>query len=106
MGHLDEVRVRVLLQRDVRAVAGAVVGLVPLRGDDEVPAELLEVHRQRVAAAERLLHVLVAVQPEHGPLRALLPVLLGEDLNERHLHTREQMSAGLFLDARYARAGR
>lgn len=68
--HLDEVRVRVLLEGDEGAVAGAHVGVVPLGGDDEVEADLLEVDDERVAAAERLVHLVVAVEAQvaaHAP---------------------------------------
>lgn len=81
---LDDVRVRVLLEEDVRALAGAVVGLVLLGRDDPVPAELDKVHGERVAAAAPLGRRLVAVEPD-GPLRALLPAVGGHHLDERHL---------------------
>lgn len=79
--HLQEVRVRVLLQRHERTVAGTVVRLVALRRYDEVPAELLEVDGQRVPAAERLVHRVVAVEAHvaTGPSSAL---------HRRHLHER------------------
>lgn len=60
-------RVRVLLQGDERTVARAVVRLVLLGGDDEVPSELLEVHRQRVATAEGFVHFVVAVEAYVAP---------------------------------------
>lgn len=62
VGGSHQVGVGVLLQVHVLALARAVVGLVAPRGDDPVPAEVLEVHRERVAAAPRLQRVLHAVQ--------------------------------------------
>lgn len=69
-GDLRQVGVRVLLQGHVAALPGAVVRVVLLRGHDEVPAELLEVHRQLVPAAEVLQAELVAVErrPPHPAL--------------------------------------
>lgn len=61
---------RVLLHEHVLALAGTVVGFVALGGNDPIPAERLEVHRQRVAAAAGLGGVLVAVQAQVSP-RAL-----------------------------------
>lgn len=55
-------RVRVLLQEDEGTLAATIVRLVRCRCDDPIPTEVLEVYRQRVAAAARLLRVLVAVQ--------------------------------------------
>jgi len=85
VGHVHQVRVRIPLQEHVRALAGAVVGLVPLGRDDEVPAELLEVHGERVAAAARLLRVFVAAQAE----RALGPP--ARRVRRVHLHERRQV---------------
>lgn len=50
-GLLHEVCVWVLLHEDEWTLAGAVVGFVPLRSNDPVPAEFLKVHGQGVAAA-------------------------------------------------------
>lgn len=47
--------------------AGAVVGRVALRDDDPVPAELLEVDDERVAAAAALGAVLIAVKVDRSP---------------------------------------
>ena len=68
--YLGQVGVRVLLQGHVAALAGAVVGLVLLRGHYEVPAEVLEVHPQLVPAAEVRRVQLVAVErcPPHPAL--------------------------------------
>lgn len=83
-GHVRHVCVRVLLQEHEGTLARAVVGLVLLGRDDPVPPEGLEVHRQRVAAAARLLAVLVAVVAER-PFGPELPVVRHVDLEERHL---------------------
>lgn len=74
-------RVRVLLQEGERTVARAVVGLVPLGRYYPVPAVLVKVHSQRVAAAARLLRVLVAVEPE-GPSAAVLSAVYRADFHE------------------------
>ncbi|CAN8020861.1 unnamed protein product, partial [Ixodes persulcatus] len=79
---LYEVRVRVLLHEHVWALAAAVVGLVALGRDDPVPAELLEVHRQRVAAAALLARVLLAVEAYHAP-RPAPPAGLHHDHEKR-----------------------
>lgn len=88
---LDQMRVRVLLQEDVRALAAAVVGLVPLRRDDPVPAELLEVHRQRVPAAADFVGVLFAVQADHA-LRATVTLLFNFGLDEGLLENKKHCS--------------
>lgn len=44
VGHLRQMGVRVPLQEHQRTLAGTVVSLVPLRRDDPVPAEVLEIH--------------------------------------------------------------
>lgn len=67
VGVLHQVGVRVFLHEHVLALAGAVVGFVAFGGNDPVPAERLEVHSQRVAAAAGLGGVLVAVQAEVSP---------------------------------------
>lgn len=59
---VHQVRVRVLLQVRELALPGAVVGPVTFGCDDPVPAELLEVHGERIAAAARLRRLLVAVE--------------------------------------------
>ena len=84
IGLLHDVRVRILLQEDVRALAGTIVGLVLFRGDDPVPAELHKVHRQRVAAAARLGRRLVAIQADR-PLRPVLPPVRRHYFHERNL---------------------
>lgn len=82
IGLVHQVGVRVLLQVHVLALPGAVVGLVALRGDNPVPAEVLEVHGERVSAAAGLQGVLIAVQTRvsPGPPGAL-----------RHLHLHERL---------------
>lgn len=60
-GVLGQVCVHVLLVERPGAVARAVVRLVPSRRYDEVPAEGVEVDRQRVAATPLLLAVVLAV---------------------------------------------
>lgn len=67
VGMLHQVGVRILLHEHVLTLAGAVVGFITLGGNDPIPAERLEVHGQRVAAAARFGGVLVAVQPEVPP---------------------------------------
>lgn len=54
--------------------AGAVVGRVALRDDDPVPAELLEVDDERVAAAAALDAVLIAVKVDRSPEARVAPV--------------------------------
>lgn len=76
----------VLLQRDEGAVAGAHVRVVPLGGDDEVEADLLEVDDERVAAAERLVHLVVAVEAEVAADASLR--LHGGDLHEGGLENK------------------
>lgn len=49
-----QVRVRELLQMYLLTLPGAVVGLVALRRNDPVPAEVLEVYGERVTAAAGL----------------------------------------------------
>lgn len=78
----------VLLEGDVGALARAVVGVVPLRGDYEVPAELLEVHHQGVAAAEGLVHLVIAVEA-HVAARAAAGLHRGH-LHEGRLQTDNQ----------------
>lgn len=68
---LRQMRVRVLLQKHVRTLSRAVVRFVSLRRDDPVPAELLEVDRQRVPTATRFVRVLFAVQADHSTLAML-----------------------------------
>lgn len=51
VGVPHQVSVGVFLHEHVLALAGAVVGFVAFGGDDPVPAERLEIHSQRVAAA-------------------------------------------------------
>ena len=82
---LDDVRVGELLVVEERAVAGAVVGRVAARNDDEVPAERLEVDDERVAAAALLGRVFVAVEVERA-LGARRRTLLHLDLQVRLLH--------------------
>lgn len=74
-------RVRVLLQEGEGTVTRAVVGLVPLGRYYPVPAVLVKVHRQRVAAAARLCRVLVAVEPD-GPSAAVLAAVYCVDLHK------------------------
>lgn len=62
VGLVHQVCVRVLLQVHLLALAGAVVGLVAFWCDDPVPAEVLEVHSERVAATAGLCGALVTVQ--------------------------------------------
>lgn len=62
VGLVHQVRVRVLLQVHLLTLAGAVVGLVAFGRDDPVPAEVLEVHSERVAATAGLRGTLVTVQ--------------------------------------------
>lgn len=64
VGVLHQVGVWVFLHEHVLALAGAVVGFVAFGSNDPVPAEGLEIHSQRVAAAARLCGVLVAVQAQ------------------------------------------
>ena len=82
VGLVHQVRVRVLLQVHELALARAVVGPVAFGRDDPVPAELLEVHGQRVAAAPRLRGLLVAVQARvpARPLGAVEDLHLDERL--------------------------
>lgn len=54
--------------------AGAVVGRVAFRDDDPVPAELLEVDDERVAAATALDAVLIAVKVDCSPEARVAPV--------------------------------
>lgn len=79
--------VRVLLEEDVGAFPRAVVGLVFLGRDDPIPAELDEVHRQRVAAAPSLRGRLVAVEPD-GPLSSMLPPVRSNDFQKRDLFSK------------------
>lgn len=58
-----QVGVRVLLQVHVLALPRAVVGLVALRRNNPVPAEILEVHGKGVTAAAGLGGMFVTVQP-------------------------------------------
>jgi len=51
VGELGEVSVRVFLQEHHRTLSRTVVGFVLFGRNDPVPAEVLEVHRQRVPAA-------------------------------------------------------
>lgn len=67
-----------------RALARTVVGLVALRRNDPVPAELVKVHCQWVAAAACLARVLVAVQ-RGAALRATLRRVLQLHFHERTL---------------------
>lgn len=67
VGVLHQVGVRIFLHEHVLALTGAVVGFVAFGGNDPVPAECLEVHRQRVATAARFSGVLVTVQAEVSP---------------------------------------
>lgn len=81
---MDHVGVEVLLHEGEGTVPHAEVGLVGLGGDDPVPAELLEVHDERVAAAADLLAVLVAGEA-HRALGAPLGRVLEEHLQVGHL---------------------
>lgn len=83
---LLEVGVRVLLERHKGTVAGTVVGLVLFRGDNKVPAELLKVHLQRIAAAEVLVHVVIAIVNHAAP--GAMPGLHRRDVHERGLQTK------------------
>lgn len=105
VGHLGEVRVRVLLQEHERTLARTVVGLVLFGGDDPVPAELLEVHRQRVPAAQPFVRVLVAVHADHVALGPRPPVVLLVQFQVRYLciRTAEQTKITLVLLLRNAR---
>lgn len=87
VGFVHQVGVRVLLQVQVLALPRAVVGFVALRGNNPVPAEALEVHRQRVPAAPGLLGGLVAVQARVSPgsLGALGKLHLHEGLLKREI---------------------
>ena len=67
---LHDVRVRVLLQVDVRTVARTVVGVVGAGRDDPVPAELVEVDHQREPAAVGLGAVVRAEVAAGGALGA------------------------------------
>lgn len=82
VGFVHQVGVGVRLQVHVLALPGAVVGLVALRGNNPVPAEVLEVHRERVAAAPGLGRVLFTVQTRVSPgsLGALGDLYLHERL--------------------------
>lgn len=62
VGLVDQVSVRVLLQVQELTLPGAIVGPVALGCDDPVPAELLEVDSEWVAAAAGLSRLLVAVE--------------------------------------------
>lgn len=86
LGHLHQMRVRVFLEQHWIARARTVVGHVLFRCDYPVPAELLEVDRQRVPATPRLRGRLVACQsgryvpPGPGP-----PILPGVHFQVRDL---------------------
>lgn len=54
VGFVHQVSVRVLLQVHELTLSGAVIGAVTFGSDNPVPAELLEVHGERVTAAARL----------------------------------------------------
>ena len=94
IGLLDDVRVRILLEENVRALPCTVVGLVLFRGDDPIPSELDKVHRQRIATATGLGRCLVAVEPDRT-LRSMLPPVRGNYLHKRHLR-RDQFNLNIF----------
>ena len=87
VGLVHQVGVRVLLQVHVLTLPGAIVGLVALWGNNPVPAKVLEVHRERVAAAPGLWRVLVAVQARVSPHTP-------GALRDLHLHERLLQTTG------------
>ena len=81
VGQLQDVAVGVALKKDEGAFAGAVVGLVPLRRQDPIPAELVKVDGEFVAAAALLLALtFLAVHSDH-PLSPVLAQRLRLYLN-------------------------
>lgn len=87
IGLLDDVRVRIFLQEDVRALARTIVGFVFLRRYDPIPTEFDEINRQRIATTARLRRRLVAVEADR-PLRPVLPSVGRDHLNKRYLNQR------------------
>ena len=87
VGLLDQMRVRILLKEHVWTLAAAVVGFVALGRDDPIPAELLEVHSQRVATAADFLAVLFAVESDHSSL-SVGRLGFYSDFDERYLALR------------------
>lgn len=81
---VDDVSVGMLLQKDVRALSRTVIGFISLRGDYPIPAKLLKVHRQRVAATTPFFRVFWAIETD-GPLGPLLLGIGNMQLEEGHL---------------------
>ena len=73
--------------------AGAVVGRVLSRLDDEVPAELVEVDDEGVATAVRGRHALLAVGVQVASTRARRVAHDHVHAQERHLQRQEQVLA-------------
>ena len=77
--------VRVSLQEDEGAFPGAVVGLVSLRRQDPVPAEIVKVDGQFVSAAFLLFGPIIAVNPYHT-LLATASLRLRFYLRKKKMH--------------------
>lgn len=86
VGLVNEVCMRVLLQVHELALPRTIVGPVTLGCDDPVPAELLKIDGEWVAAAAGLCRLLVAVQARvaAGSLRAVEDLHFNERLLERN----------------------
>lgn len=87
IGLLHDVRVRIFLQEDVRALARTVVGFVFLRRYDPIPTEFDEIDRQWIATTARLRRRLVAVEADR-PFRPVLPSVGRDHLDKRYLNQR------------------
>lgn len=78
----------VLLKGCVGAIPRAVVCLVSLRGDDEVPAEFLEVHSERITTANVFGCVFVAVET-YCAFGSTFSAVCRLDFHERNLEQRK-----------------
>ena len=106
VGLVHQVGVWVLLQVHVLTLSRAIVGLVALWGNNPVPAKVLKVHCEGVAATPGLWRILITVQTwvPPGPLGALWDLHLHERLLKGHrkpwkqlVCTRAQLTAFSFL---------
>lgn len=83
---LNYMRVSIALHEGNFTLASTIIGIVFLRCNHPIPAETLEIHRQRMATTALLVTLLRALQT--APLCSLLSLIFRQNVDVRTLWTK------------------
>lgn len=83
---LNYMRVSIALHEGYFTLASTIIGIVFLRCNHPIPAETLEIHRQRMATTALLVTLLRALQT--APLCSLLSLIFRQNVDVRTLWTK------------------